>query len=121
MRAGLDPAAGSQQSATVSHSDSIVGRMSGRAADTSAPQEPAVYCGDAFDLIEKLAESSVDLIVTSPPYWCQRVYAGQEDHNWAVQDAWRREGESLDVAPPYDWYRANGGMLGLDPTGTWPT
>ena len=29
------------------------------------------------------------------------------------------EGESLDVAPPYDWYRANGGMLGLEPTPDW--
>ena len=85
----------------------------------SAPRESAVYCGDAFDLIEKLPESSVDLIVTSPPYWCQRVYEGQEDHNWAIQDAWRREGESLDDAPPYDWYRANGGMLGLEPTPDW--
>ena len=84
-----------------------------------APQNSEVYCGDAFDLIEKLPESSVDLIVTSPPYWGQRVYEGQEGHNWAVQDAWLREGESLDVAPPYDWYRANGGMLGLEPTPDW--
>ncbi|MCY3951753.1 MAG: site-specific DNA-methyltransferase [bacterium] len=123
------PSAGSQtslvrvasrlRSAAMSHPDPIVGRMSGRPAKTSVPRESEIYCGDAFDLIGKLPESSVDLIVTSPPYWCQRVYEGQEDHNWAVQDAWRREGESLDVAPPYDWYRANGGMLGLEPTPDW--
>ena len=115
---GLGAVARRGQSATAPHPDPIVGRMSARSADT-APRESEVYCGDAFDLIEKLPESSVDLIVTSPPYWCQRVYEGQEDHNWAVQDAWRREGEPLDVAPPYDWYRANGGMLGLEPTPDW--
>lgn len=93
--------------------------MSRVPADASALGESAVHCGDAFDLIAKLPESSVDLIVTSPPYWCQRVYEGQENHNWSIQDAWRREGESLDVAPPYDWYRTNGGMLGLEPTPDW--
>lgn len=112
-------AASRWQSAYVSHPDPILGRMNGRSADTSTPRKSEVYCGDAFDLIEKLPESSVDLIVTSPPYWCQRVYEGQEDHNWAVQDVWCREGKSLDVAPPYDWYRANGGMFGLEPTPEW--
>ena len=97
----------------------ILGRMSGRSADILTVRDSGVYCGDAFDLIEKLPESSVDLIVTSPPYWGQRVYEGQEDHNWAIHDAWRREGESLDVVPSYDWYRANGGMLGLEPTPDW--
>ena len=93
--------------------------MSGRSARTSPVRRSEVCCGDAFDLIGTLPESSVDLIVTSPPYWCLRVYEGQEDHNWAVQDAWRREGETLDAVPPYDWYRANGGMLGLEPTPDW--
>ena len=93
--------------------------MNDRRAVASVPRDSEVYCGDAFDLIEKLSESSVDLIVTSPPYWGQRVYEGQETHNWSIQDAWRREGESLEVAPPYDWYRANGGMLGLEPTPDW--
>ena len=93
--------------------------MSEVTADTSAPRVSEVHCGDAFDLIGKLPESSVDLIVTSPPYWGQRVYEGQEDHNWTVQEAWRREGEPLEAAPPYDWYRANGGVLGLEPTPDW--
>ena len=99
--------------------DRIVGRVNGRPAAVAAPRASEVCCGDAFDLIEKLPESSVDLIVTSPPYWCQRVYEGQQDHNWAVWDAWRRDGGPLDAAPPYDWYRANGGMLGLEPTPDW--
>ena len=93
--------------------------VSDQLAVASVPRTSRIYCGDAFDLIGKLPESSVDLIMTSPPYWGQRVYEGQEDHNWSIQETWRRGGGSLDIAPPYDWYRANGGMLGLEPTPDW--
>ena len=32
--------------------------------------------GDCLDLIEKLPDESIDVLVTSPPYWGQRVSAG---------------------------------------------
>lgn len=38
-----------------------------------------LYCGDAVDVLERLAAGSVQCVVTSPPYWRQRDYgvAGQ--------------------------------------------
>jgi DNA modification methylase len=35
-----------------------------------------VYCGDCKDLIECLPDQSVDVLVTSPPYWGQRTSLG---------------------------------------------
>jgi DNA modification methylase len=44
---------------------------------TIGPFEPNhVVEGDAFDLAEKLPDESVDVIVTSPPYWGQRLSPG---------------------------------------------
>ena len=39
-----------------------------------------VLLGDAFDLFDQIPEQSVDLIVTSPPYWGHREYG--LEHNW---------------------------------------
>ncbi|HYU31702.1 MAG TPA: site-specific DNA-methyltransferase [Thermoanaerobaculia bacterium] len=74
-------------------------------------------CGDAYDLLPLLPPSSVDLILTSPPYWGHRSY-GQE-HNWDVLDEWTDEGGTVEEAPPYAWYRSHGGVLGLEPTPDW--
>lgn len=35
-----------------------------------------VMCGDAHELIKNVAPNSIDLLVTSPPYWAKRVYNG---------------------------------------------
>lgn len=35
-----------------------------------------VVCGDCSDLIPKLPDASVDVLVTSPPYWGQRLSQG---------------------------------------------
>ena len=75
--------------------------------------------GDTFDLLAELPAESVDLIVTSPPYWGHRSY-GQE-HNWKIIDAWRSEGHSDQETPPYEWYRDHGGILGLEPIPDWFT
>jgi len=72
---------------------------------------------DAYDAFVDLAKHSVDLILTSPPYWGHRTY-GQE-HNWSVLDAWRAAGHDADTIPPYDWYRKEGGVLGLEPLPEW--
>jgi len=82
------------------------------------PQEPAeVWSGDAFDLAEKLAANSVDLIITSPPYWGLRTY--DMEHNNDILSTWLADGGQVLETPPYDWYRSNGGQLGMEPTPEW--
>lgn len=36
-----------------------------------------ILCGDTTELIKSVPESSIDLLVTSPPYWAKRVYNGE--------------------------------------------
>ncbi|MFI1975436.1 DNA-methyltransferase [Streptomyces wedmorensis] len=78
-----------------------------------------VHQGDAYDLMAELPAESIDLLITSPPYWGLRSY-GQE-HNEDILKEWLAEDESrvqTDV-PPYDWYRKHGGVLGLEPLPEW--
>lgn len=84
-----------------------------RASELSA----TVFSGDAFDVVTRLEPSSIDLIITSPPYWGQRTYGF--DHNWEILDEWRSEGNSETDIPTYDWYREHGGVLGLEPIPEW--
>lgn len=88
------------------------------------PSEPrtgspsgTVLEGDAFDLIECQPPESVDLIITSPPYWGLRTYG--QDHNWEIASRWAEEAPEREAIPPYSWYRANGGLLGLEPYPEW--
>jgi site-specific DNA-methyltransferase (cytosine-N4-specific) len=73
--------------------------------------------GDAFDLLDSLPDSSVDLFITSPPYWGLRTYG--LPHNWNIDKEWKALGNSIHECPPYDWYRENGGVLGLEATPEW--
>lgn len=36
-----------------------------------------IECGDTLKLIKTIPEKSIDLLVTSPPYWAKRVYNGE--------------------------------------------
>ncbi|WP_188196795.1 DNA-methyltransferase [Nonomuraea sp. SYSU D8015] len=83
--------------------------LQGRAAE--------VYEGDAYDLLGKLPAESVDLIITSPPYWGLRTYGLK--HNEEILREWEAEGGSKEQPPPYDWYRLHGGCLGLEPLPEW--
>ena len=74
--------------------------------------------GDAFDLMQNLADESIDLIITSPPYWGLRTYGLA--HNWNIYDVWKQSG-SIDSVPSYQWYRENGGLLGMEPLPEWFT
>ncbi len=38
-----------------------------------------VTCGDCLELVDNLPSESVDVVVTSPPYWGQRITAGMGD------------------------------------------
>lgn len=81
------------------------------------PGELSVVGGDAFDLFNRLPDECVDLILTSPPYWGLRDY--EADHNWDVLEKWRSLGKSDDECPSYEWYRNEGGVLGLEPLPEW--
>jgi site-specific DNA-methyltransferase (cytosine-N4-specific) len=89
-------------------------------ARAEAPGLPAgdvaISQGDAFDAVAGLAAQSVDLICTSPPYWGHRTY-GQR-HNDEILEQWKAEDRSGHF-PPYEWYRDNGGVLGLEPYPEW--
>jgi site-specific DNA-methyltransferase (cytosine-N4-specific) len=73
--------------------------------------------GDAFDLITDVPDSSVDLLLTSPPYWGLRSY-GLPLHADVLQK-WRAAGCPPSRIPPYEWYQSAGGVLGLEPYPSW--
>ena len=72
--------------------------------------------GDAFQLIERLEDASVDLIITSPPYWGHRTYG--LDHNWDILREWEEKATRREP-PSWEWYRSHGGVLGLEPLPEW--
>jgi DNA modification methylase len=73
-----------------------------------------VLQGDAYDLIDALPDKSVDLFITSPPYWGLRTYG--LPHNWEINKEWKSLGNAVEDCPPYVWYRQHGGVLGLEST-----
>lgn len=76
-----------------------------------------VHTGDAFDLAARVPDGSVDLLLTSPPYWGLRSYG--LTHDSAVLQTWMDAGCSPSRVPPYDWYRSESGVLGLEPYPSW--
>lgn len=75
-----------------------------------------IEVGDAFNLVALLPDDSVDLIITSPPYWGLRTY--EADHDWDILQKWQSSGVAGSI-PSYAWYVANGGVLGLEPLPEW--
>lgn len=73
--------------------------------------------GDAFDLFDKVKKGSVDLVLTSPPYWGHRDYG--LPHNWDFFNDIPSVREIGPKSPGYDWYRKEGGLLGLEPYPEW--
>ena len=78
---------------------------------------PCVRTGDAYDLLAELPPGSVDLFITSPPYWGLRTY--DQSHNEDILREWVAAGGDVATPPPYAWYRDRGGMLGLELTPEW--
>jgi len=76
-----------------------------------------IVVGDAYDLFPTLPDASVDLIITSPPYWGHRDY--DLDHNWAFFNNIPNVKRIGAQSPGYDWYRSHGGILGLEPYPEW--
>lgn len=85
--------------------------------DQPTEPDPPVIAGDAFELIKNWPKHSIDLIITSPPYWGLRTYG--LEHNWDIAKEWSTTNKGRTAAPPYDWYRQHGGVLGLEPYPEW--
>lgn len=77
-----------------------------------------VLLGDAFDLFDCLPEQSVDLVITSPPYWGHREYG--LDHNWETFNDIQGIKRNFRVhSDGYASYRDQKGALGLEPYPEW--
>ncbi len=85
----------------------------------AAPQAQAarICRGDSFDALAVLGENTVDVLITSPPYWGQRDYGLTAKDG--VLDEWQREANNPIQPPGYAWYRSHGGVLGLEPYPEW--
>ncbi len=77
-----------------------------------------VLLGDAFDLFDDLPEQSLDLIITSPPYWGHREYG--LDHNWEEFNNIKSLKQKFSTqSEGYASYRDRNGVLGLEPYPEW--
>lgn len=65
----------------------------------------------------ELPPESIDLIITSPPYWGLRTYG--QSHNSEILREWLSEEPDAVHSPPYRWYREHGGSLGMEPIPDW--
>jgi len=84
---------------------------------TAVDLNDLVLEGDAFDLFPRLPQASIDLIITSPPYWGHREYG--LNHNWDFFNDIATVRKFGPQPPGYEWYRSNGGLLGLEPYPEW--
>lgn len=75
------------------------------------------FAGDAYDLFDELPPASIDLIITSPPYWGHRDY--ELKHNWGRFNNIPRVRKIGPKSLGYSWYRSQGGVLGLEPYPEW--
>lgn len=73
--------------------------------------------GDAFHLFDTVPKDSVDLVITSPPYWGHRDYG--LPHNWDYFNDISTVKKIGQDSPGYQWYRTYGGVLGLEPYPEW--
>lgn len=87
--------------------------------DSPSPAAPAplVRCGDAFELIDTVPANSLDLLITSPPYWGLRTYGHPQ--NPELLDEWTAVSDDPASAPPWAWYQEHGGQLGQEPFPEW--
>ena len=102
----------------ISCQDVVMARKSTRQRKQVRACGTGVICqGDAFDLVEELGENSVDLVLTSPPYWGLRSYGLKARSD--VLEQWKAAGHKASEVPAYAWYRDAGGVLGLEPYPDW--
>jgi DNA modification methylase len=90
-----------------------------RSLRSAAPDgtQSGVWRGDAFELLGALPDQSVDLVVTSPPYWGIRDYGLA--HSDDILSRWEAAGNARSDAPSWRWYAQAGGALGQEPLPEW--
>jgi site-specific DNA-methyltransferase (cytosine-N4-specific) len=76
-----------------------------------------VWQGDGYRLMAAMPDTSVDLVLTSPPYWGFRDYG--LDHNENILQDWKDAGGTADSGPNWEWYATAGGALGQEPLPEW--
>lgn len=69
-------------------------------------QEPkhTIYCGHALDILQGMSAESVDMVITSPPYWGLRTYKTEPiiwgenhcEHEWGKEIIRRDRGKTED-------------------------
>ena len=79
-----------------------------------------VLCGDAYQLIESLPDASVDLVLTSPPYYGLRTYGSPAVRVWGGDPSCPHAWQGGDPAGPGGQLCAKcgawRGQLGLEPS-----
>lgn len=62
-----------------------------------------IQCGDTLELIQQVEKESIDLIVTSPPYWAKRVYNGEGElgSEQTPEEYVKRLADFFDALRPY--------------------
>lgn len=73
--------------------------------------------GDSYALFDRLDAASIDLVITSPPYWGHRDYG--LEHNWSFFNDIPTVRKFGPVSPGYAWYSQHRGVLGLEPYPEW--
>ena len=63
-------------------------------------KEPLItqYCGNAIEVLAALPEGIAQCVVTSPPYWGLRKYAGEQDLIWGNVDHCEHEWQEVHPA-----------------------
>jgi len=98
-----------------------------------------IICGDSLSVMKKMAHGSVDMVITSPPYWglrdygTEQIFGGDKDceHKWnkkikkwhsdrgkgprkeVFDDSFQVKGTRSDICLKCDAWK---GQLGLEPT-----
>jgi DNA modification methylase len=93
-------------------------RLAAALHDEASDLSGHVVLGDAYDLFDRLPPQSVDLVITSPPYWGHREYG--LEHNWQMFNNIAAVKRDFALrSPGYAFYRDNQGVLGLEPYPEW--
>lgn len=78
-----------------------------------------VYLGDCREVLKTMQKESIDLVVTSPPYWSLRdyrtrpvIFDGQADcrHNWGNELKLMRHKKGETNPGKESWYKDNGAI-----------
>jgi len=69
----------------------------------SGIEKDIVKCGDCRELIKEIPKKSIDLLVTSPPYWAKRTYnvSGELGSEHTPEDFVRTLADYFDTFIPY--------------------